>query len=129
MRFAPADHSVSAARHFVDGELTGLPVDLREAVLLMVSELATNAVVHAGSGFDVDVDRTRRSVRVSVGDHGLGTPAVRSPGETDPHGRGLRIVDTLSDEWGVAPGVDGDVKSVWFRVFVDAPARGVLSGG
>ena len=127
-RFGPAARSVGAARRFVEGELAGVPPDVQDAVLLMVSELATNALVHAASGFDVGVDRAEDSVLVSVSDRGLGTPTVRSPGTTDPHGRGMRIVDQLSDEWGIAssPGPDHDRKTVWFRMLVEPAPRGVL---
>jgi two-component sensor histidine kinase len=128
MRFAPADRSVAAARRFVEGELTGVPTDVQDAVLLMVSELATNALVHAESGFDVTVDRSDRSVLVSVSDDGVGTPTVQSPGASEPHGRGIRIVNRLSDEWGIAPGTGSadHLKTVWFRVFVAPPSHGAL---
>jgi serine/threonine-protein kinase RsbW len=49
----------------------------------------------------VSVDRRARSVRVDVADEGGGAVVFRDPIPTEPTGRGLRIVEQLSDEWGV----------------------------
>ena len=81
----------------------------------MVSELATNAIVHAGGGFAVRVERDGSIIRVTVTDAGVGTPVVQHPDEHEPHGRGLRIVDELSDEWG-SEDTAAHGKSVWFRI-------------
>ena len=51
--------SVAASRRFVGDALTDLPSDIQEAAVLMVSELATNAIVHATTGFEVTIDRTK----------------------------------------------------------------------
>jgi serine/threonine-protein kinase RsbW len=81
-------------------------------VLLLVSELCTNAVVHTRSGeaggrFSVAVVWTRESVRVVVEDQGSPTaPTIDGrtgdPARADESGRGLRLVDRLASEWGTA---------------------------
>ncbi|MGH9094236.1 MAG: ATP-binding protein [Acidimicrobiales bacterium] len=107
--------SIAAARQFVKrifGEW-GLPD--HEAVLL-VSELATNAVVHAHTDYQVDVTRTDGVVRVAVTDGNPTAPeAVEPPVSHDaPGGRGLWLVVRLARRWGYE--LDGASKTVWFEL-------------
>ncbi len=103
--------------------ISDAPVEVREAVAVMVSELSTNAVVHAASAFDVVVDRSASTVVVAVTDWGEGSPELQSPGSTEPHGRGLRIVEALSDEWGIDATPD-ETKTIWFRLYLQPAATG-----
>jgi hypothetical protein len=107
----------------VSGIVSDLPGELQDAVSLMVSELSTNALVHASSGFDVAVERSDESVLILISDQGDGTPLVRSPDPSEPHGRGLRIVETLSDDWGIMPS-PGAGKTVWFRMSLHRATSG-----
>jgi hypothetical protein len=87
-----------------------------DAVALLVSELTTNAVVHAGTSFTVTISASDRSLRVEVSD-GSGDPPVRTA-----HGMGLRVTDDVVSSWGWHPRAAG--KTVWFEVplvAVDAP--------
>jgi anti-sigma regulatory factor (Ser/Thr protein kinase) len=111
--------SVGASRKFVAGTLADVPEDIRESAVLMMSELATNAVVHALTGFEVCIERTATQVRVEVADVGEGEPRLRSPSSSEPHGRGLRIVEELSDEWGMVESDDHSGKTVWYVVRLD----------
>jgi anti-sigma regulatory factor (Ser/Thr protein kinase) len=115
-RFAPAAGSVPQVRRFVAGSLAGLPRDQREIVLLVVSELATNAVLHSGTEFEVRVDESAGDVRVEVSDDGPGSPVMLSPPSDAPHGRGLQIVNGLAGEWGVTRRSVVPGKTVWFSV-------------
>lgn len=118
MRTFPAiPQSVHAARRFATDALAGLPAPALEAVELMVSELATNCIRHERTSFYVTITRTPREIRIEVTDSGSGMPTMRSPGPSDPSGRGLQIVDMLSDEWGVEPEVPAG-KTVWFSMAV-----------
>jgi anti-sigma regulatory factor (Ser/Thr protein kinase) len=113
--------SVAQARRFVRQALSDRP-EVLEPVELMVSELATNAVRHADSPFEVVVDSTDAQVRIEVSDDGPGAPARRSPDPLSPSGRGLWIVDLLADQWGVTPVAGG--KRVWFCLLTGArPVR------
>jgi anti-sigma regulatory factor (Ser/Thr protein kinase) len=115
--FAPDAASIRAARRFVLDAVGPAAQELRDAISVMVSELAMNAVQYARTAFDVRMELTDDSVRVEVTDSGGGHPVARRlPPASCPHGRGLFIVDQLSDEWGVIPALDGSEKSVWFRV-------------
>jgi anti-sigma regulatory factor (Ser/Thr protein kinase) len=79
--------------------------------VLIVSELATNAVVHAGSRFEVAVHFEPGTVTLSVSDSSAEAPAIGDRSPTDPHGRGLLVVDALARGWGCVQTRAG--KSVW----------------
>ncbi|HZE05581.1 MAG TPA: ATP-binding protein [Solirubrobacteraceae bacterium] len=116
MRTFPAiPQSVHAARRFAADVLAGMPTEFLEAVELMLSELATNCIRHERMSFYVAVTRSEAEVRVEVTDSGSGMPTMRRPGPNDPSGRGLQIVDMLSDEWGIEPEVPAG-KTVWFAL-------------
>jgi anti-sigma regulatory factor (Ser/Thr protein kinase) len=96
--------------------LADIAPEVADVVSLMVSELATNCVLYVDSDFTVAVAREGRAVRIDVRDEGDGVVTLRDPKPTDPNGRGLRIVQKLSDEWGVQEDVDHHGKSVWFTI-------------
>ena len=115
--FAPDAASIRAARRFVLDAVGDAGQERLDAISVMVSELAMNAVQYARSGFDVRMELTDESLRVEVSDAGGGHPEARPrPPASSSRGRGLFIVDQLSDEWGVLPALDGSQKSVWFRI-------------
>jgi len=87
-------------------------------VLLLASELATNAVVHAGTAFHVTAIRQARSIRVEIFDSARAQPRVCTPGPYDESGRGIQLVEHLASRWGCEPRAGG--KAVWFEV----PSRG-----
>jgi anti-sigma regulatory factor (Ser/Thr protein kinase) len=89
-------------------------IGLIEDASLIVSELATNAVVHARSRFHVALYFDTRTVTLSVSDSDLGQPSVGDPSPSDPHGRGLIVVDALADDWGCSKSSAG--KSVWVEL-------------
>jgi len=111
--------SVAASRRFVGDAVTDLPDELRDAAVLMMSELATTAIVHAASGFEVSIDRSADWLRINVTDMGGGEPELQSPSSTDPHGRGLQIVKKFSDEWGMIDNEDHSGKTVWCAIRLD----------
>jgi len=108
--------SARQARRFVD-EVLGRwqcgPV--LDDVQLLVSELVTNAVVHAGSEVEVAVRLLTDAVRIEVVDRAPGAPLrPAAPAEGDESGRGLLLVETIASAWGVESIAGG--KSVWFEV-------------
>ncbi len=111
--------SVGLARRLVRGAAAAnggsLPVELREDAELLVSELVSNAILHAGTPVDVEVSiETPDSVLVTVGDGSRRIPSRRHYGSAAATGRGLRLLERMADEWGVTPRVNG--KTVWFRL-------------
>jgi len=113
----PADAtSVGQARRFLLGRLPDGRADGADALALMLSELATNAVCHAATEFEVTVHVVgeTRQVVVEVTDDAGGYP---TPQELDPDatcGRGLHVVNALADAWGVDVRRGHPGKTVWF---------------
>jgi serine/threonine-protein kinase RsbW len=118
----------ATARSFVARHVAGVAPTLLDTALLLVSELVTNSVRHSGAGTGEDVTVHVRAhegeCRVEVEDPGndgeIG-PQAGSP--LDGTGVGLQLVETLSDQWGVARGPEGPTR-VWARLVdptVDAP--------
>jgi len=117
--FPNAPAGVRDARAFVADALRDTNDDVIDIATLMVSELATNAVVHTTSPFGIGVDRYDHEIRISVTDRGEGTPHLRHASSGDTEGRGLAIVDAFAVEWGVDQGRDS--KTVWFTLPLRPP--------
>jgi anti-sigma regulatory factor (Ser/Thr protein kinase) len=115
--FPNAPGGVRDARAFVADALRDSDPGVVDAAVLMVSELATNAVVHTTSPFGIGIDRVDHEVRISVTDHGGGTPQMRRASATDTDGRGLGIVAAFATAWGIDQRPDS--KTVWFTVSAD----------
>jgi anti-sigma regulatory factor (Ser/Thr protein kinase) len=113
-QFSCRPESVTAARHFVRNVLCARERGAIEAAELMTSELATNAVRHARSAFELTVRTTSEEIRVEVRDMGEGQPTPGSPSPGERSGRGLRIVQAMADSWGTASTSGG--KLVWFTL-------------
>ena len=79
---------------------------------LVVSELVTNALPHAGSDVGLSVARSGRRLRVAVRDASSQRPQPQPVEPSRPRGRGLLLVAALADAWGVLPAGDGG-KVVW----------------
>jgi anti-sigma regulatory factor (Ser/Thr protein kinase) len=111
--FPPVPASVGAARRHVVRALAGSTVGhLQDDVRTVVSELATNAVLHARTPFTLSVHVDVAGVRVAVTDASPARPRLPRRGDlSDTTGRGLRIVAELSADWGVD--VHDDGKTTW----------------
>jgi len=112
--------SVGAARRFATDVLSGIDPDQLDSVELMVSELATNSIRHAQAAFELTVANVDGEIRVEVTDRAGGEPCMRAAGPDDPTGRGLQIVNLLSEAWGVEHRADTG-KTVWFTVTAHDP--------
>jgi anti-sigma regulatory factor (Ser/Thr protein kinase) len=100
--FPASPGSAAAARRFVEGTLQRQgwsPSDV-DTVLLLTSEVVTNAVVHARTKVLLQVRLSPDTIRVEVDDHGTGEAVLAVADVDDVRGRGLRIVDALADRWG-----------------------------
>jgi hypothetical protein len=102
-----------AARHFVVETLSRLGTEDRliDDAGLVVTELTTNAWLHAHSGATVNLWANRDVVRIGVEDTAPVLPTPRPPKTFGPSGRGLNLVAALSRQWG-ADFLDGG-KVVW----------------
>ncbi|MEU3306768.1 SpoIIE family protein phosphatase [Nocardiopsis sp. NPDC055551] len=123
--FPPAPETAAAAREFVHDTLLGwgLP-DPFDDIILLVSELVTNAVIHADSALEVTVRRSEGSTEVMVTDSAperavpqAGPLAVDTSPSTEEQrsgGLGLALASAIASSWGVSYGRND--KAVWFRI-------------
>jgi anti-sigma regulatory factor (Ser/Thr protein kinase) len=103
--FAATPESVGRARDFVLTTLASWGLSTRaEDIRLCASELASNALTHGtapGHAFLVRITADDDFVRLEVHDSRGNRPEIRHPADTDTSGRGLLIIEELSDDWGV----------------------------
>ncbi|MGI9156842.1 MAG: ATP-binding protein [Marmoricola sp.] len=111
----PLPESVRDARAFVRAALAGVARDRLVAdAQLAISEVVTNAVVHAGTDVHVAVSAGVGAVRIAVTDGSHRAPRTRGYADTAGTGRGLRLLNELTTSWGVDSHEDG--KTVWFEL-------------
>lgn len=121
---------VARARDFVSERLCahGLAA-IVDSAQLVVSELATNAVVHTGTPFTVTLRRLGQLVVLLVADSSELAPSVQPSRTLATSGMGLQVVGAVSDSWGVQAEPAGG-KSVWASFDVVPPVvRQPVSGG
>ena len=108
---------VEARRALLAGN-GALPSAVRDEVLLLATELVTNAVRHADAGPDravrVELRRLRDRVRVAVFDGGAGFTAGPPAERDEADGWGLVLVDRIADRWAITPTPRG--TCAWFEL-------------
>jgi anti-sigma regulatory factor (Ser/Thr protein kinase) len=102
------------ARRMVAGALGKAATDLRNTAVLLTGELVTNALVHGGGWFLLEVAVSDAGVRVEVTDGNGTRPRVLRPSGEREHGRGMAIVDAMAGRWGTDE--RGTHKVVWFEL-------------
>jgi anti-sigma regulatory factor (Ser/Thr protein kinase) len=113
LRLPPEPSSAGAARRFVASAL-GAGSEVAELAVLLVSELATNAVLHAQTDFDILLRLDDDCVRIEVSDGNPDMPALRPYLRESIEGRGLHMVAASANHWGFGAQPDG--KVVWFEL-------------
>ncbi|MCX4738447.1 ATP-binding protein [Streptomyces antibioticus] len=121
LEIRPDPAEVGRARRWARSRLAGSGIGpdepLAETLILLISELVTNAVLHTGRpavlrlslpGHDGDGEAT---VRLEVADSSERAPVPRCAGDEATNGRGLALVDGLADRWGWS--VEGGGKRIW----------------
>jgi anti-sigma regulatory factor (Ser/Thr protein kinase) len=111
---APAQARAAIAEF---SEKQGIPTDTLATIMLLVSELVTNAVIHSQveppAGISVLARLADAMIRVEITDQGVGfTPQKRDPARTDG-GYGLYLLDKAAAHWGVER---RDGTTVWFEI-------------
>ena len=128
LELPPEPESPTRARRFARAQLAdALPSDAVESVALLVTELVTNAVVHARTPLRVVVEPASDSVRIEVEDGSLREPVLRDRRVDEISGRGLQLVDVIADEWGVETTETG--KRVWCVVSLASDEGPASSAG
>jgi len=117
-RLPPLSRSVPEARRDVASTLEqwGL-AGLADTAVLLVSEVVTNAVLHARTEVLLTMARVGSGVRIEVSDGSTLPPALRWHSATSTTGRGLRMLDLLADSWSAESTSTG--KTVWFTISGD----------
>lgn len=118
LRLEPTPVAAGLGRRFVERHLcrAALPADTIDAAVLVSSELVTNALRHGEGEIELRVRLGDRQVRLEVIDEGhRSAPSVRPRQPDETGGWGLRIVDQLAREWGVAEGT----THVWAELPAD----------
>ena len=114
LELPPQADSPARARQYVERVLAHrCPPAIVEAASLLVSELVTNAVRHAGTTLTLKITSGRDKVRIEVRDHSERMPEMRVP-RSGASGRGLLLVDRIAQSWGTQPEPDG--KTVWLEL-------------
>lgn len=110
------DHTAAGvARSWVADRMEGWPSEVVDSARLIVSELVTNAVLHAKTAIAVTAETGPDRIVVEVIDGSSDVPVMKRYGATAETGRGFRLVSTLADEWGVEQ-VAGGGKAVRFAL-------------
>ncbi len=112
--FSPEPGEVAAARQFARAVATGWGIDVGDLVVV-VGELAANAVLHARSTYSVTLRHDGDRVVVEVADRNARMPSPAAVPARALSGRGLTIVEQLARSWGVRPEADG--KVVWAELW------------
>lgn len=115
---APGPTAGSAARRELLAGNGTLPSSIRDDVLLLVTELVTNAVRHSSAGPDglvrVELRRGTDIVRVAVSNEGTGFTASAPRERNEAEGWGLALIDRIADRWAVTP--SGSGTCAWFEI-------------
>jgi anti-sigma regulatory factor (Ser/Thr protein kinase) len=112
---------VAPARHWAADRLAeaGIPPERRDLLVLLVSELVTNAVEHAWPPVILRVDVDDERIRVEATDSHRDEPVLRDAPPQDAGGRGVWLIDRLASAWGSQVDPSGDCKTVWFELRAD----------
>ncbi|MEV6017619.1 MULTISPECIES: ATP-binding protein [unclassified Streptomyces] len=120
LEIRPDPAEVGRARRWARSRLAGSGIDadepLAETLILLVSELVTNAVVHTGCPAVLRLclpggGTGAATVRLEVADSSARPPMPRHADGDETNGRGLELVDGLADRWGWSP--EGAGKRIW----------------
>lgn len=104
--------SVGEARRFVRRALVDMGAEeLEFEACQVVSELATNAVIHAATPFQVELERDGDNLEIRVSDGSEKSPVTKAHSDQATTGRGLRLVAKLATDWGTELTPGG--KTVW----------------
>ncbi|UUU28195.1 ATP-binding protein [Streptomyces sp. DSM 40750] len=115
VEYEPRPTAAAQARAQVRRQLEGWGLlDQTETTELLVSELVTNALVHAESRLKLTLSAAHGVLRCEVSDSDGRRPQVRRVTEIAESGRGMFLVDALARRWGCHE--DGSGKTVWFEL-------------
>ncbi len=116
----PLPRLVSSTCSFVASRATDLNGDTRDTLVLLTTELVTNAIIHARTALRVGVIVSANYIVVTVHDLDLGRSEMNP--ELRDGGRGLMVVEALADAWAIRRDKGGG-KTAWFRLHFPSGLR------
>jgi anti-sigma regulatory factor (Ser/Thr protein kinase) len=115
--FPLTEQAPSSARHWFSQQ-SKVPMDVHDRIVLLLSELVANSVLHSGLSapdeVEVSVRRIPGGMHVEVVDEGVG---IADPAPAEPDHFGLRFVNSETDRWGYS----NHPTTVWFEVSGNNP--------
>ncbi|MEW2610737.1 ATP-binding protein [Streptomyces sp. NPDC047880] len=136
LEIRPDPAEVGRARRWARSRLAGSGIQadepVAETLILLVSELVTNAVVHTGCPAVLRLSLPGAAsgeaiVRLEVADRSVRAPVPRCADDDATGGRGLALVDGLADRWGWS--AEGTGKRIWCELDCGAEPRGAAVCG
>jgi len=113
LRLPPDPSSARAARLFVSSVLSA-DDEVTDLAVLLVSELASNVVQHAGTDFEIGISADAARIRIDVADKDARLPTLRDYVAKSVSGRGLHMIAASAARWGFESTTTG--KDVWFEL-------------
>ena len=115
VELAPEPASATRARHFAREQLGVVcSSEALDTIALLVTELVTNAILHARTPLTLVIETESDRVRLRVEDSSPQQPQLRNYAPDAVTGRGLALVERLASAWGVEPTASG--KVVWCEI-------------
>ena len=122
VELAPEPASATQARSLTREQLASIcPPDTLDTIALLVTELVTNAILHARTPVQLQIETRSDRVRLSVQDASNRQPELRSFASDAVAGRGLALVEALASSWGVEATPSG--KVVWCEIALNDTTR------
>jgi two-component sensor histidine kinase len=126
LELEPVPRAAGLARRFVSERAPDLPEETAHSLMLLTSELVSNAVMHARTTIELGIVVTEQSVVVAVHDLDLASPLQEPYAATREGGWGLELVAVLAEASAMTPHPEAG-KTAWFRLS-RSDAHPVLDG-
>jgi anti-sigma regulatory factor (Ser/Thr protein kinase) len=123
IHLSPLPTAVREARSFVRSVRSWLDDERLHDLVMLTSELVTNAVLHARTPLQVGMTVSDSVVLICVGDRSQREPDSPEASDRRENGRGIMLVRDLADEWGVLPLAGSPGTAVWFSFRRRSDAR------
>lgn len=116
LRLQPRVEAPAQARRHLEQTCPHLSPAVRSDAAIVLSEVVTNAVLHARTMITIAIECDEAAVAVAVTDNSSEAPRPRGHGDLDEGGRGLLLIEQLATCWGYDASSDGEGKVIWFRI-------------
>jgi anti-sigma regulatory factor (Ser/Thr protein kinase) len=116
LRLQPLLDAPWQARQLLERTCEHLAPAVRADACLVLTEIVTNAVIHARTMITVAIECDDTAVAVAVTDNSSQPPLPDHRDDLHESGRGLLLIDRLATSWGYDTSSDSRGKVIWFRI-------------